>query len=83
MNWKSKNFIVFVLADPDYNKLVYGSTGIIGIIIFWIIAIARFRKIDWEKENTFTPNISIAQNMPGNTLNKVVHNEQSKALYSQ
>mgnify|MGYP000051508245 CR=1 FL=1 len=83
MNWTAGNFIMFVLADPDYNKLIYGPTGIIGIIIFWIIAITLFRKMDWEKENTFSPNVSTAQNMPVNTLDKVVHNEKSKALFSQ
>ncbi len=83
MNWTAGNFIMFVLADPDYNKLIYGPTGIIGIIIFWIIAITLFRKMDWEKENTFLPNVSTAQNMPVNTLDKVVHNEKSEARYSQ
>jgi membrane protease YdiL (CAAX protease family) len=64
MNWTAGNFIMFVVADPDYNKLMYGPTGIIGISIFWIISIILFRKMAWEKENTYSPDRSNMPNIP-------------------
>lgn len=53
MNWTATNFIMFVLSDKDYNKLIYGPTGIIGIVIFGIFAYSLFNRIDWQKENTY------------------------------
>jgi len=64
MNWTAGNFIMFVAADPDYNKLIYGPTGILGIIIFWIVAVILFGKMDRKKENIFLPNRSNATNIP-------------------
>jgi len=53
MNWTAGNFMMFVLSDETYDKLIYGPTGIIGIIIFYIAAYFLYTKIDWEKENTY------------------------------
>ena len=55
INWTAGNFIMFVLSDEGYNKLIYGPTGIIGIIIFYLVAYLLFDKIDWKKENTYVP----------------------------
>ncbi len=49
---KSAMSMSFLIADDGYNKLLYGPTGIIGILLFSIFAFYLYQKIDWEKENT-------------------------------
>ena len=56
INWTAANFIMFLLSNEDYNKLIYGPTGIIGILIFYITAYFLFKRIDWNKANTFVMN---------------------------
>jgi membrane protease YdiL (CAAX protease family) len=50
---KSAMSMAFVIEKHNYNTLLYGPTGIIGIILFYIVAIYLYNKIDWKKENTF------------------------------
>lgn len=47
---KSAMSMSFLLADDSYDTLLYGPTGVIGIVIFSIIAFLLYRRIDWEKE---------------------------------
>jgi len=53
---KSAMSMSFLLAGDSYNTLLYGPTGIIGIVIFSIIAFFLYRRIDWEKENAEVKN---------------------------
>ena len=53
LNWSGNTFIMFVLSDENYNTLLYGPTGVIGIIILSIVAYFLFIRIDWQKENTY------------------------------
>ena len=54
MNWTASSFIMFVLSNPDYNKMIYGPTGLIGILIFSVTAYFLFNKMDWKTENTYS-----------------------------
>jgi membrane protease YdiL (CAAX protease family) len=49
---KSAMSMAFVIDKDNYNTLLYGPTGIIGIILFYFVAIYLYHKIDWKKENT-------------------------------
>lgn len=54
INWTSASIGMFVLSNEEYNTMLYGPTGIIGIVVLSVIAIFLYRKMDWEKENTFS-----------------------------
>jgi len=45
---KSAMSVTFILSDVKMNSIIYGPTGLIGILIFWIVAIILFSKIKWE-----------------------------------
>jgi len=62
MNWTASNFIMFVLSDSDYNKLIYGPTGIIGILIFAVTAYFLYNKMDWKTENTYMQIVKTNEN---------------------
>jgi len=47
---KSVMTMSFLLADDSYNTLLYGPTGIIGIVVFGIIAFYLFNKVNWKNE---------------------------------
>lgn len=49
---KSTMTMSFVIDKAHYNTFLYGPTGVIGIILFYIVAIYLYRKIDWKNENT-------------------------------
>ena len=55
VNWTSSTFGMFVLSNEKYNTFLYGPTGVVGIVVFWLIAISLFKKIDWKKENPHSP----------------------------
>jgi membrane protease YdiL (CAAX protease family) len=59
LNWTAANFLMFVVENPNYNRFIYGPTGIIGIALFWLAAIYFYRKIDWKKVNPLkdSPNV--------------------------
>lgn len=65
INWTAGNFIMFVMADENYNKLIYGPSGIIGIIIFYLAAFLLFNKIDWK-------NHSFSNSESTNNLNRSI-----------
>ena len=48
---KSAMSMSFMIDDKHYNTFFYGPTGVIGIVLFWILALYLFRKIDWKNEN--------------------------------
>jgi membrane protease YdiL (CAAX protease family) len=48
---KSAMSMTFVIDKAHYNTFLFGPTGIIGIIIFYMVAIYLFSKIDWQNEN--------------------------------
>lgn len=48
---KSTMSMSFVIDKADYNTFVFGPTGVVGIIIFYVTAIYLYRKIDWQNEN--------------------------------
>ncbi|NVO19828.1 MAG: CPBP family intramembrane metalloprotease [Bacteroidetes bacterium] len=52
---KSTMTITFILKHDNYNTFLYGPTGVIGLALFYLAAIYLFKKIDWQKENTFKP----------------------------
>jgi membrane protease YdiL (CAAX protease family) len=54
INWTASTIGMFVLSNENYNTMLYGPTGVIGIVVLSVIAILLFRKMDWEKENSFT-----------------------------
>ena len=62
MNWTAGNFIMFLVADKNYDKLIYGPTGIIGIAIFYVVAFFLFSRIDWKTENTYFSKIKTNEN---------------------
>ena len=43
----------FLLKNESYDTVLYGPTGIIGIVIFSIVAIILYKRMDWKKNNTF------------------------------
>lgn len=45
---KSAMSMSFLLKEDSYNTLIYGPTGLIGIIIFSLTAIYLYKKVDWE-----------------------------------
>lgn len=47
---KSVMTMSFLLADDSYNTILYGPTGIIGIVIFGIMAFYLFNKVEWRNE---------------------------------
>ena len=47
---KSAMSMSFILAGDSYDTLLYGPTGVIGIVIFSIVAFFLYRRIDWKKE---------------------------------
>lgn len=49
---KSTMTMSFVFAKDSYDTSLYGPTGVIGIILFSIVAIYLYSKIDWVKTNT-------------------------------
>ncbi|MFC2101521.1 CPBP family intramembrane glutamic endopeptidase [Bacteroidota bacterium] len=49
---KSAMSMSFLLAGDSYDTLLYGPTGVIGILIFSIVALILYRRFDWTKENT-------------------------------
>jgi len=49
---KSAMSMSFLLAGDSYDTLLYGPTGIVGIVIFSIVAYFLYRRVDWKKENT-------------------------------
>lgn len=51
LNWTAASFLMFVVENPEYNRFIYGPTGIIGIAIFCLAALYFYKKIDWTKEN--------------------------------
>jgi membrane protease YdiL (CAAX protease family) len=51
LNWSARSF-GFVLENDNYNTLLYGPTGIVGILFLWLVAYYLIDKIDWVKENT-------------------------------
>ena len=55
VNWTSSTFGMFVLSNEKYNTFLYGPTGVVGIVVFSLIAIILFKKIDWKKENLHSP----------------------------
>jgi membrane protease YdiL (CAAX protease family) len=46
---KSGMTMSFLLAGDSYNTLLYGPTGIIGIVIFGIVAYVLYNKIEWTE----------------------------------
>ena len=54
---KSAMTMTFLLSVESYNTLLYGPTGIIGIVIFGIVAIYLYHKVDWKNENTLSNTI--------------------------
>jgi len=52
LNWSGRSF-AFVLENENYNTILYGPTGIVGILVLWIVAYYLVNKIDWKKENTY------------------------------
>jgi len=49
---KSVMSMSFLLTKDSYNTTLLGPTGIVGIILFSIVAYYLYTKIDWQKENT-------------------------------
>ena len=45
---KSVMTMSFLLAEDSYNTLLYGPTGIIGIVLFGVIAFYLYHKVDWS-----------------------------------
>ncbi len=54
LNWTANNFVMFLISNKDYNTFIYGPSGIIGIIFFSIVAYFLFKKVDWQKANTYS-----------------------------
>lgn len=53
---KSTMSISFVIAESHYNSFLYGPTGIIGIVLFYLVALFLYRKINWREYNTYKAN---------------------------
>lgn len=49
---KSAMSMSFLLAGDSYDTLIYGPTGVIGIVIFSTVALILYRSVDWKNENT-------------------------------
>jgi len=45
---KSAMSMSFVLNDSHYNTFLYGPTGVVGILLFWLVAIYLYRKVNWK-----------------------------------
>jgi uncharacterized protein len=50
----------FLIDKDNFNTLIYGPTGIIGLAIFAIVAVWLFRRIDWNLYNTYTGSVKQA-----------------------
>jgi membrane protease YdiL (CAAX protease family) len=48
---KSAMSMSFLLTGDQYNTFLFGPTGVVGIILFFAVAIYLFKKIDWKSEN--------------------------------
>ena len=44
LNWTASTYLMFVFNSDKVDTLIYGPTGIIGIIVWWIFAIWFFMK---------------------------------------
>jgi membrane protease YdiL (CAAX protease family) len=44
----------FLLNGESYDTVLYGPTGIVGLLVFGITATLLYAKIDWKKENILT-----------------------------
>jgi uncharacterized protein len=49
----------FLVTKQDFNPLIYGPTGLIGLAIFTIAAGWLYFRIDWKHSNTFDPQRSV------------------------
>lgn len=49
---KSAMSMSFIVNKDHFNTFLYGPTGIIGIILFYVVALYLYKKMDWTKENT-------------------------------
>jgi uncharacterized protein len=54
------------LVNKDYNTLLWGPTGVIGLAIFSAVAVWIYFSIDWSTSNTFDPQRSVQ--MPADTV---------------
>ncbi len=61
---KSAMSMSFLLADDSYDTLLYGPTGVIGIVIFSIVAFILYRQVNWKKENNNNTSISYHKHVP-------------------
>ena len=52
LNWSARSF-AFVLENDNYNTILYGPTGIIGIVVLWFVAYLLIDKVNWMKENPY------------------------------
>jgi membrane protease YdiL (CAAX protease family) len=48
---KTSMSISFILNKEYYDPFLYGPTGIVGIIIFWIVALYLYKRTDWKELN--------------------------------
>lgn len=51
---KSAMTASFLLNGESYNTVLYGPTGVVGLVIFSIAAVLLYHRIDWIKENTLS-----------------------------
>jgi len=51
---KSAMSMSFVLTEENYNTVLYGPTGVIGILVLSLTAFILYRRIDWKSEQSTT-----------------------------
>jgi len=44
LNWTTSTYLMFVFDNDKFDTLVYGPTGIVGLIIWWVFGIWFFMK---------------------------------------
>lgn len=42
----------FLLKEESYNTVLFGPTGIVGIVVFSLVAVILFMRVDWKGEYT-------------------------------
>jgi len=69
VNWAGSTFSSFILVKENYNTLIHGPTGIVGIVILSIIAYYLFINMNWNKEVLHDLRPSEIQNDQSQILN--------------
>ncbi|MCD4693398.1 MAG: CPBP family intramembrane metalloprotease [Calditrichales bacterium] len=48
LNWSSYTYLTFIFNSDKFDTLIYGPTGIIGLIVWWVFGVYFFMKFKKE-----------------------------------